>query len=289
MRTSPEAIMYTYGRMCMSLAAKYHRDKITYEQYSRYMQMIVVAGTNEMHRATEAMQQRSFSRGYEAAEKSMGGAAMKEHPILFSTPMVQAILEGRKTMTRRIVKPQPNAIAPFEYGMPTEAYYGDWPHSGYAKELKCPYGQPGDHLWVRETFQHTKILNINPEDKNYGYVYKADGQPWEDYEGWTWKPSIFMPREASRIDLLIKSIRVERLQDISDKDAINEGIEVIHESDYTVYKNYLLKVKLGSVNPIKSFRTLWQSINGPGSWEANPWVWVIEFERVLPRKSIYYH
>jgi hypothetical protein len=110
--------------------------------------------------------------------------------ILFSTEMVQAILDGWKTQTRRVVKTI-DARGFRTANLPFEDFYG--------REFKCPYGQPGDVLWVRETWAHTSQLNINPEDENYGYVYKADGQPWEDYEGWKWKPSIHMPREAARM------------------------------------------------------------------------------------------
>jgi len=194
---------------------------------------------------------------------------MKHRPILFSTAMVQAILEGRKTQTRRVVKPQgailTDAMArnlgtrpPIEQNMPV---------------IKCPYGQPGDVLWVRETWAHTSQLNINPEDENYGCVYKADGQPWEDYEGWTWKPSIHMPRESCRLFLRIKSIRVERLQDISGEDALKEGVSVTSMWPVAIGEAYV------------EFSRLWASINGQASWDANPWVWVVEFERITKEEA----
>jgi hypothetical protein len=192
---------------------------------------------------------------------------MKHRPILFSTAMVQAILDGRKTQTRRVCRHQ------------------HWSHHEIVdvnvngitqkvdRNVSCPYGQPGDVLWVRETWAHTSQLNINPEDENYGYVYKADGQPWEDYEGWTWKPSIHMPRESCRLFLRIKSIRVERLQDISGEDALKEGVSVTSMWPVAIGEAYV------------EFSRLWASINGQASWDANPWVWVVEFERITKEEA----
>lgn len=194
-------------------------------------------------------------------------------PILFSTPMVQAILKGQKWQTRRVVK-DPLAISLAEAGHYNEAL------------TLCNY-RFGDILWVRETWQHTKVLNLHPTDENYGYVYRADGQPWEDYEGWRWKPSIFMPKEACRIFLKIKNIRIERLDAISETDAIKEGIELV---EYNCFKNYMQgkdwfynhKNQNGFEmleDPIGSFFSLWAKINGTESLADNPWVWVYEFER----------
>jgi hypothetical protein len=180
---------------------------------------------------------------------------MKHRPILFSTAMVQAILDGRKTQTRRVVNPH---HAPLEFE----------PNEWVINLAFCPYGQPGDVLWVRETFAHTSQLNLNAEDDNYGYVYKADGQPWEDYEGWKWRPSIHMPREAARLFLRIKDVRVERLQEISPESCIAEGL-------YTTLREHDAVMQLQD-----QWQDLWQSINGPESWDANPWVWVVEFERI---------
>ena len=159
---------------------------------------------------------------------------MKAKPILFSTPMVQAILRRQKWQTRRVVKPP-------------------------KKWTDTPPFSPGDILWVRETWQHTKVLNLHPTDGCYGYVYRADAQPWEDYEGWKWKPSIFMPKEACRLWLKITSAREERLQSISEVDAKAEGFD-----------------------SIDSFFALWQKINGTESLAINPWVWVYDFE-VIPK------
>ena len=205
---------------------------------------------------------------------------MKEKPIIFSTPMVQAILQGRKTMTRRVVKPQPTSIIDARKS-PNVAFAlsAEFEVNG-SRTIICPYGQIGDRLWVRETWQHTDCLNINPEDESYGYIYKADNQPWEDLDYWRWKPSIHMPRSASRILLEITNVGVERVQDITEDDAIKEGIKKIHMAEKTVpvYANYLLEGKLGTTNPIHSFDTLWRKINGNESWNTNPWVWVIEFK-----------
>lgn len=192
---------------------------------------------------------------------------MKFIPILFSTPMVQAILDGRKTQTRRVIKPHLTDVASF---------------------IKCPYGKPGDVLWVRETWQET--TSLHPSDQNYGYIYKAsdNGREWENNsENWKWKPSLFMPKQACRIFLKIKDVRVERLQDIDKQSAINEGVQIIFDAEthVPVYKKYNLKETLGTINPILSFYILWETINGKGSVELNPWVWVIEFEQIEKPKN----
>lgn len=188
---------------------------------------------------------------------------MKERPILFSAPMVRAILEGRKTMTRRVVK---NKCA-LSWLLPT----GFTPEFVTNSENHlCPYGQVGDRLWVRETFGQCD--RVVPH-----VIYRADGEsPNPDFK---WKPSIFMPRKYSRITLEMTNVRVERLQDISEEDAKAEGIEQIDG----LWKNYLPEGILGWISiddPRESFRTLWTSINGPESWNANPWVWVVEFKRL---------
>lgn len=205
---------------------------------------------------------------------------MKLRPILFSTAMVQAILEGRKTQTRRVVKPQPmkDSAAPHKDG-------NQWLHMGSV--YKCPYGQPGDILWVRETWALPQDLDGN----DIGYQYKTEyGDGSED---WNWKPSIHMPFAAARIFLRIKSVRVERLQGITEEDAIDEGVEtkLYGSHPYFCTLDYTRRPKKqGGFWPgfcadtgdqfRKSFHTLWQSINGAESWNANPWVWVVEFERI---------
>ena len=190
---------------------------------------------------------------------------IKEKPILFNGSMVRAIFEGRKTKTRRVVKlPKWSTQSwdDFEIdlgGNPT-IICAD---TGCSSVIQCPYGQTGDRLWGRETFA-TDIPGC-PK----GISYKADHLTGND--GPTdikWRPSIFMPRDASRISLEIKAIRVERLQKITTQDAIAEGIPPFDWDDGE------------SLRPISAFRALWDSINesrGYG-WESNPWVWVIEFE-----------
>jgi hypothetical protein len=178
----------------------------------------------------------------------------KERPILFSTPMVKAILEGRKSQTRRQVK------EPFAGWMETATN----PKWFEAILTQCPYGQVGDVLWVRETW----VKNEGQLPTDLGYVYKAElGEDELKYSkelGVKWKPSIFMPRDACRIKLRIEAIRIERLQDITEEDCICEGVEYDKFLDLTAKEN---------------FRSLWDSING--NWDLNPFVWVISFYRAV--------
>lgn len=181
---------------------------------------------------------------------------MSERPILFQGEMVRAILDDRKTMTRRVIKPQPK--------------YGDNPPTkitnmmpgfvdGVGISHKSPYGDVGDKLWVRETWhQHEKDSDV---------CYRAT----EICIGFApWRPSIFMPRWASRITLEITSIRVERIQDITEADAIAEGIKYNPDGNAAYHR--------------WTFSNLWDSINAKRGygWDINPWCWVIEFKRVQP-------
>lgn len=204
---------------------------------------------------------------------------IKHKPILFSTPMVQAILEGRKTQTRRILG------SGFSFGHPLfiegtkargakchlsldKCTTADW------EEIKswCPFGQPGQILWVRETVGRHSIGGC--------YVYKADTKEDPD-EIIKWRPSIHMPKAACRIWLLITNIRMQRLQDISEQDSKAEGIEPLNIYSFPIYRNYLPGAPSDGYQSAQySFRSLWQKINGAESWKANPFVWVIEFERV---------
>lgn len=187
---------------------------------------------------------------------------MKERPILFSGPMVRAILDGRKTQTRRIVKPQPTKLAgPNFDGLWSDAI------DPVVRYFACPYGQPGDRLWVRETFAYTdSSINDQP-----GWVYRATDPDWSSMEGFRWKPPIFCTRSASRITLEITGVRVERLNDISEADAIAEGVTI---TDSIVRDDSVHASRAW----VESYRQLWEQINGAGSWEVNPWVWVIEFK-----------
>ena len=199
---------------------------------------------------------------------------MKERPILFSTDMVRAIIDGRKTQTRRVVKRVGN-----DEGFVLQDYgSGWWPYrsidgesglyqgkDGYDLEspINCPYGLPGDRLWVRETWAP------HPDYSNHA-VYRADYGVEFDCE--RWRPSIHMPRWASRILLEIVRVRVERLQDISEADAIAEGCPI--ESPDPFVPGH------GSASASGWYSDLWEKINGAGSWAANPWVWVVEFRGV---------
>jgi hypothetical protein len=228
----------------------------------------------------------------------------RERPILYSTLMIQAKLEGRKTQTRRIIKesfngcltnggphPCPNdpvVIYPGEvyesFCHPGESITVDYPEvralfhcSTLDAEAKCPYGKPGDILWARESH----ALVYDRADQFSHYAYKADGDPL--HEGLKWRPSIHMPKDAARIYDEIVSIRVERLQDISEQDAIAEGIDVFlqcRNDDNLCFFHPNKDIPLPGIDngciPVDVYRSLWESINGPGSWDLNPWVWVIE-------------
>jgi len=229
---------------------------------------------------------------------------MKERPILFSGAMVRAIMEGRKTQTRRIVKPQPPAGCRYEInGNRNKACclfncpdlpggVGFCPPKPQSKDhlLPCPYGKPGDRLWVRETFAFvdwydghapSEVPRFDVDDpygdgsKRQRVWYQADEQQWNrSYRG-KWRPSIHMPRWASRITLEITGIRCERLQSISHSDAIAEGIES------TKFAKEQLPLRKQSLPlSVLAYSHLWDAINGDGFWDANPWVWVVEFKRL---------
>lgn len=201
---------------------------------------------------------------------------MKERPILFSAPMVRAILDGRKTQTRRVAKPVKH---PDLGNLHDASVLAREPQ--HVIERACPYGQVGDRLWVRET--HLAWWSLNPEAPDgprvFSHVaaFKADGYELEPGEKWI--PAIHMLRKASRIDLEITGVRVERLNDISEADAIDEGTEPLKTADGRY--DWTVKPR----GPIGDFKALWESINGAGSWEANPWVWVIGFKRIDAAKG----
>lgn len=201
---------------------------------------------------------------------------MKERPILFSAPMVRAILEGRKTQTRRIVKPQRH---PFGHMLAADEVAKEV--IGQTCAVRCPYGKPGDRLWVRE--KHLNWWN-NTDPPTFSHVaaYAADG--YELQPGEKWIPSIHMLRAASRINLEITGIRVERLQDIRPSDCSAEGIVPIPRPGYRMNGYGLEGTDQDDAHPtwIAAYRALWESINGSGSWDASPWVWVVEFRRVEP-------
>jgi hypothetical protein len=185
---------------------------------------------------------------------------MKERPILFSGPMVRAILPGTKTQTRRVIKPQPD-----KDGL-SKVIDGLWQDTD-GRPYRCPYGVPGDRLWVRETWavQHEYDAAAPSEiGASARWHYAAT----EDLGGLRKRPSIFLPRRGSRILLEITDIRVERLQKISEADAKAEGAP-------------LEQPVMGPPCHVLGFLNIWETINGAGSWDADPSVWVVLFRRLL--------
>lgn len=226
---------------------------------------------------------------------------MTEHPILFSAPMIQAILAGRKTQTRRIIKVQPSITTD------TDASWRDskcdlWRNSKqYARDC-CPYGSIGDRLWVRETSAvysaaYSECGIVYRADHATGDLSKGDGgynfhqfsddpeqaakdRKWAEKHGGNekWIPSIYMPRFASRINLEITGVRVERLQEITEADAKAEGCE-----PWPFDKNQpMTSGELGSSWPYRGgYAVLWDEINDErATWKSNPYVWVVEFKKV---------
>lgn len=206
---------------------------------------------------------------------------MKERPILFSGPMVRAILSGQKTVTRRAMKHQPcrkpvmvpNGGANF-WSNPLYiqgAMMGSQNHS-------CPYGQPGDLLWVREAWAQVNVAQAPGES----WVVYRECDNRTDYGG-PWKPSIHMRRRDSRILLEVTDVRVEQLQDITEDQAEAEGIEGCIPSCPGPYDEHGdPECDCMNLTYEQSFQALWKSINGRKSWDANPWVWVVEFKRIEP-------
>ena len=210
-------------------------------------------------------------------------AAVKERPILFSERMVRALLTGRKTQTRRILKLRDPSET---YSVVDDSGGSLWPASAdeygqWHRDL-CPYGCPGDRLWVRETWSPDHARTY----PHYPIVYRAEGYPTpadvreskgqtqthEQLGNFRWRPSIFMRREHCRITLELTAVRVERLQAISEADAVAEG-----------FNEQSFRDGRGVESARHGFRTLWGKINGkrPGcTWEDNPWVWVVSFNVV---------
>lgn len=207
----------------------------------------------------------------------MAGSEIQEKPILFNSEMVQAVLAGKKTQTRRAIKSTPVHVQLHE-GEFVE-FHTSTLDPMYSNPIKCPYGKAGDQLWVRETFGYVwpegRLNGLIDDGTDFGRVVTSDDcdvvyrasdpdHEWmgENGESVTkWRPSIFMPRKLSRIQLLVESVRVEELLSITEDDAAAEGIER-HSGPY-----------------ILDFAKLWDSINAKRgfSWNANPWVWVVEF------------
>lgn len=193
---------------------------------------------------------------------------MKERPIIFSGPMVQAIIEGRKTQTRSIVK---DSAWVFDGELMPDGTGG----CGYEIDFKkCPYGIPGDHLWVRETWRVSESGCNEYSPSKDDVHYRADE---DETSGGPWKSPLHMPRWASRITLEITDVRVQRLQEITEEDAKAEGC----------LPSSLVQMKDGSPCYTKHFQVIWRSIYGIGnskSWEENPWVWALAF-RAIPHSG----
>ncbi|MDO8777054.1 MAG: hypothetical protein Q7K57_51770 [Burkholderiaceae bacterium] len=219
---------------------------------------------------------------------------MKERPILFNGPMVRALLSGGKTQTRRIVKGAEqwpaNAVKAVMLETRGTAMAVDAQRYTYSPEIKCPYGMPGDRLWVREThapqsdcwgaWERSMQYGSRQDSPIIHFAADESIQPFIE----KWRPSIHMPRWASRITLEIVSVRVERLQDISEADAIAEGVypDCGCRQDDDVTGFYRVGPVRGDSYPIARYAALWESINGQDSWDANPWIWAIEFKRITP-------
>jgi hypothetical protein len=230
---------------------------------------------------------------------------MKERPILFSGAMVRALLDGRKTQTRRIVKPQPdfetarNALGG-DTSRATVAYDGTMGGIGLKRgtaigyvfpNIHCPHGKPGDRLWVRETWAQPTTLDPGPTvyRADYPACVPAGFESVPPAESITWKPSIHMPRALSRITLEVTGVRVERLQSISEADAIAEGVDRL--APYSIYWRDYQTHTFGPncddytcLDAHESYRSLWDSLNAARGygWDVNPWVWVVEFKRIKP-------
>lgn len=213
---------------------------------------------------------------------------MREHPILFNGPMVRAIVGGQKTQTRRLIQQQPfdrswsrhdhricYMSSRASNGDEVDGFHAYSVSSGSDWRARCPFGQPGDRLWVRETWTHAWDEERNQWTDPERYHYRADGVEVAHVEGIErspWIPSIHMPRRACRLVLEITAVRVERLQAISAPDALAEGaMEWAGEQDTPIRD-------LNTGDERIAFAALWDSTGG--IWDSNPWVWVIEFKRL---------
>lgn len=226
---------------------------------------------------------------------------MADRPILFSGPMIRALLAGTKTQTRRELKPQPDertthvsvcrdqwmGIGPSDAGGTSQ--WDSWTKLRFAA---------GDRLWVREThgfnhyeYERGKAPKTRPADLDDQHIsYRADEDDCETLNELLYRPSIFMPRWASRLTLTVTDVRIARLQDCSEADAVAEGVEPENVGGLTGWRSYEV-IQTGphkgkahphsvvpNASPVTSYAELWNAINGPGAWEANPWIVAVSFE-----------
>jgi|SRR5476651_2803927 len=241
-----------------------------------------------------------------------------DRPIIFSPPMVRAILTGKKTVTRRIVKfpvrKQSAAEMDSMAYAPSNEHYADvaldpsdtrpresagFIHQG--SEQLCPYGQTGDRLWLKEPYYAYGCWESRVDEKTRregwhfldltqqrGYSYQFS-RP-DDYSSrtredpnptWWLRPSLFMPRRASRLEVEVTDVSIERLRDISDEQARAEGFSPMYDGIHTYFVNHLAYPNTGmSITAVIAFAVYWQSLNGADSWDENPWVWVVSFRRL---------
>ncbi|WKL53115.1 hypothetical protein Q1W70_00480 [Pseudomonas kielensis] len=226
---------------------------------------------------------------------------MKERPILFSVPMVRGVLTGQKTTVRRPMKNQP--CRPPKLVENGGSHF--WSNPLYIQGASigsqnhgCPYGQPGDRLWIREPFgevyeycDHPEMPGCPTEYWHIEWKYRADGETPEIEDGvfTGWKPNIHMRRDASRILLEITDVRVERLRDSADLDLLDELGDMLEDCDSVAGKEFSRIEHLQSAGaPLRmipemyGFQAWWDKTNGQGSFDVNPWVWVVEFKRMTP-------
>ncbi|MHC8399447.1 hypothetical protein ACYZTX_08130 [Pseudomonas sp. MDT1-17] len=224
----------------------------------------------------------------------------KERQILFTAPMVRAILSGQKTVTRRVIKPQPTLET--DDWVLDAGGTGKWmasgpsPATGGTRQTRgwsaCPYGKPGDRLWVRETLEVVAAWGVyyaaSGPNSPEGYLDEKDMRGIKLLERYSDHhdvnlarriPSIHMPRWASRLLLEITMVRVERLQDISPDQAFAEGVDGSMCQQFLESSPTRFTCREAEIH---GFSGLWESINGAGAWDTNPWVWVVEFKRVTP-------
>lgn len=228
------------------------------------------------------------------ADATTTAAPVKERPILFTGAMVRAILAGTKTQTRRLVKPvgrdggfvvydnETLDAWPYRSDDGESCYHTTWTKDGryclHETPIECPHGAAGDRLWVRETFSESEPCFLGGKAQPTVWYRANNNRPtWAERR---WRPSIFMRRPLSRLLLEVTDVRVQRLQDISEADAKAEGIEYVDDGR----GHYGVRGVDGTHGwtAAESYGRLWESINGAGSWDRNPWVWAVNFRRVTP-------